>query len=76
MFGDPSNAWAVLSDGRETLSLGEWEEAWDSVGYYGNVAEVFRCLQDDAATWSATEFEQMQKPLGALSKPIQSIVLI
>lgn len=64
MFGDPSNAWTVLSDGRETLSLAEWEEAWDSVGYYGNVTEVFRFLQDDTASWSADEFAQMQKLQG------------
>ena len=62
LFGDAASSWAALSDGTATMTLEEWQEAWDTLGYFGPVAQVFAFLdKDGSGGCSSTAFEQLSK---------------
>eukprot|EP00439_Symbiodinium_sp_Y106_P035491 s2650_g4.t1 len=62
LFGDVESSWAALSDGTATMTLEEWQEAWDTLGYFGPIAQIFAFLdKDGSGSCSSTAFEQLSK---------------
>jgi len=62
LFGDLSAAWLALGDGKEIMTLEEWQEAWDATGYSGPIMQVFKFMDtDDLRSCSNAQFEQLTK---------------